>query len=224
MKKTMLIAVGALALGTLAQTSSVPQPVNSANGTAAQSSTVPPSVSTSPVAVQEFEPGALCRVYNVTSRGRSTIYNDANANRRVSLENMKKIQEQLSSGAVAVDQGYDATSLDFDGRKINKHGGNLIIWDGVFMAKRAGLYAIMLSAPCVRGGAQVVLNGGGIVAIPNVTETCEVELAKGPNTIQVLVYGGETPTLEYRLRGSTRPAKKITPAMLSHVAEDEEEW
>ncbi len=221
MKKTMLIAVGALALGTLAQTSSVPPPVN---GTVTQGANVPPSVSTPPVAVQEFELGALCRVYNVTSRGRSTIYNDANANRRVSLENMKQVQEQLSSGAVAVDQGYDATSLDFDGRKINKHGGNLIIWDGVFVAKRAGRYAIMLSAPCVRGGAQVVVNGGGVIAIPNVTETCEVELAKGPNRIQVLVYGGETPTLEYRLLTSKLPAKKITPAMLSHVVEDEEEW
>ncbi len=175
------------------------------------------------VAVQEFEPGALCRVYHVALPGSLSAHGNIVVNNSgTEQERLRAIQQQLNAGAVALDEGYDATSLDFDGRKINKHGGNVVVWDGFLIVKRAGRYAIMLSAPCQRGGAQVVVNGIGVVGSPTTTSTCEVELAKGPNKIQVLVYGDETPTLEYRLMTSLRPAQKITPAMLSHIVEDEE--
>lgn len=173
--------------------------------------------------VQEFKPGALCRVYHVTlPRNIPTHGNIGMNNSRTAQERLRVVQQQLNAETVALDEGYDATSLDFDGRKINKHGGNVVVWDGFLIVKRAGRYAIMLSAPCQRGGAQVVVNGVGVVGVPKGVSACEVELVKGANKIQVLVYGGETPTLEYRLMTSLRPAQKITPAMLSHVVEDEE--
>lgn len=207
MKKTMLIAVGALALGTLAQTSSVPQPVTQ------RPSQVPAAPSASEV-VSDYAPGALCRVYRI---GRDCV-------------GLKSVFEALNAGEVALDQGYDATAMDFDGEKINKHGGNLFVWEGVFKAKRAGKYAILLSD----GGYFVHLNIGGQECrgeSTGKTNAFEVNLAKGANKIKIVVSTVQrewtrtsTPVFEYRLFSSVKPPKKITPAMLSHVVEDEEEW
>ncbi len=205
MKKTMLIAVGAFALGTLAQTSSVPPPVTQ------RPSQVPAAPSATPAAVQEYAPGALCRVYRVKNRA-----------------DMKEIHEALNSEIVALDQEYDPTSEDFDGKKVNKHGGNLVVWDGFFLAKRAGNYTILLSD---RGNfAQMKIGDGSYWA--NETgrsHAFTANLAKGANKIHVIMrmsgsYDWSAPIFEYRPTTSTKPPKKITPKMLSHVVEDEEEW
>lgn len=207
MKKMMLIAVGALALGSLAQTA-IPQPVT------LEKNKIPAVPSSTPATVQEYAPGALCRVYRI---GRDCV-------------GLKSVFEALNAGEVALDQGYDATAMDFDGEKINKHGGNLFVWEGVFKAKRAGKYVILLSD----GGNFVHLNIGGQECrgeSTGKTNAYEVNLAKGANKIKIVISTVQrgwnrtsTPVFEYRLFSSVKLPKKITPALLSHVVEDEEEW
>lgn len=210
MKKTMLIAVGALALGTLAQTSSVPQPVTQ------RPSQVPTAPSATPAAVQEYAPGALCRAYNI--RWPWFRLDDLN-------KGLNVVAEQLNSGVVAVDQGYDAASTSFDGRKVNVHNGNLVTWDGYFMAKKSGVYAVILSGNMHDNAlAQVTINDVSMAVCRDGTSAREVNLTKGANKISVLTVNKGVPVLEYRLSSSVKPPKKITPAMLSHVVEDEEEW
>lgn len=210
MKKTMLIAVGALALGTLAQTSSVPQPVTQ------RPSQVPAAPSATPAAVQEYASGALCRAYNI--RWPWFRLDDLN-------KGLNVVAEQLNSGVVAVDQGYDAASTSFDGRKVNVHNGNLVTWDGYFMAKKSGVYAVILSGNMHDNAlAQVTINDVSMAVCRDGTSAREVNLTKGANKISVLTVNKGVPVLEYRLSSSVKPPKKITPAMLSHVVEDEEEW
>lgn len=206
MKKMMLIAVGALALGTLAQTA-IPQPVT------LEKNKIPAVPSSTPATVQEYAPGALCRVYRV----------DANRN-----ADRKTILEALNSNIVALDQEYDSTSEDFDGQKVNKHRGNLVVWEGLFLAKRAGTYTILLSdrenfAQIEIGDGIFWANGTGR------SHAFTANLAKGANKIKVIMlvkdrYQWSAPLFEYRPTTSTKPPKKITPKMLRHVVEDEEEW
>lgn len=184
----------------------------------------PPAVSepaTSPVAPPvELVPGAMCRTYTVKlSRGRTY---DRNRNRHVN-----EVLEQINAGAVALDQAYDAVSLDFNARRVNKHGGNLFVWDGFLVVERAGTYTFMLSG-LQRGlsFAQVVVNREvGEIAHPRDTKTFNANLAKGANSIQLVVFGSdEAPVLEYRPASFVTTAKKITPSMLHHEAVEEEEW
>ena len=171
----------------------------------------------------ELAQGAMCRTYNITlSRGRSH-----NRNRD---HYVNEVLEQVNAGAVALDQAYDAVSLDFSARRVNKHGGNLFVWDGFLVVEHAGTYTFMLSElPRNRRGisfAQIVVNREtGAIARPQDVKTFTANLAKGANAIQLLVYGSnEAPKLEYRLVTSVKPAKKITPSMLYHEVVEEEEW
>lgn len=211
MKKMMLIAVGALALGTLAQTA-IPQPVTS------EKNKIPAVPSSTPATVQEYAPGALCRSYNIRwpwNRYVEDIHKGVNV-----------VVEQLNSRVVAVDQGYDTTPLNFDGKKINVHNGNLVTWEGYFMAKKSGNYTIILSGLDCNSLAHVTFNDVTMAACRGAIVAKEINLTKGANKISIRVVNvnDRGPVLEYRLSSSVKPPKKITPAMLSHVVEDEEEW
>lgn len=162
--------------------------------------------------VQEFAPGAFCRVYRMGG----------------DCTDLKTVFEALNAGAVVLDQGYDVASTDFDGKVMNKHDGDLVVWEGFLMIKRAGDCTFLLSD----GGNLVHVTIGDMQLSACATgkeESCTVNLAKGPNRIQILVRetGGAqatAPTLRYRRLASDKPPKKITPAMLCHTVDEDEEW
>ena len=216
MKEMIFLAVGVSTFRVIAQNPISPPLVPDIGQT--------PMVLTSiNVSTPEFASGALCRSYRVGGN----------------YDSLRSVLEAFS-GAVPLDQDYDTTSFDFDGQKINKHGCNLFVWGGFFMAKRAGRYTFLLGG--FRGScnmAQVCIGDQVLAASCNGPSVREVELAKGANKIRVLLYvsgnsfvGGyyqgnsqsAVPVLEYRFSSSVKPAKKITPSMLYHEVVEEENW
>ncbi len=182
--------------------------------------------------MREFSPGALCSVYRVRRRP-------------VDLESILKM---LDAEAELIVQEYDVSACDFDGRRFSQDGGNLFVWEGVFMARRAGKHIFCLADR----KNFVCFTIGGVTSLGNFTgekSTFRVNLAKGPNNIQVIVMfyddnqrrgaGTETgrvaPFFTYRPPVSDGGFKfddddedddelmnKVTPAILYHAVEDEE--
>ena len=201
MKNLIMMMVGAAAIGAVAQEIPMPAPVPvpvAAVGT-----------------LEELEAGALCRTYLV-------------GDTRYHISDNRCADEiiEFLSNAVPVDQGYDEKSAKFDGKNVAKHQYNLAVWEGVFVAKVAGKYVFTADSRMVYG---IKVNGTGIKMAGQ--GTFAVDLQKGPNQFcmwrVVNKDWGDSDNylnLDYRLATSKKAAKPITPAMLMHVAEEEEEW
>ena len=195
-------------------------------------SIVSSATSTVSSTVRAFIPGALCSVYRVRRRP-------------VDLESILKM---LDTEAEMIAQEHDMSSCDFDGRRFSQYGGNLFLWEGVFMAKRAGKYTFCLADR----KNFVCFTIGGVTSLGNFTgekNTFKVNLSKGPNNIQVIVMfyddnqrrgvgtgnGRVAPFFTYRPPVSDEGFKfddddesddelmnKVTPAILYHAIEDAE--
>ena len=209
MKKMMVIAAGAIALGSVAQGQDVPPP---------PPAPVPLAVAATAPALEEIGPGALCKTYLMGWQDRGGNW-DAK---------WEFVNERLAS-AVPVDQGYDDKGSKFDGKNIAKHKYDVVAWEGVFVAKQKGVYVFTIDSdyPYV-----FRINGVGVKGRGQAN--FEVALEKGPNTIwlwhlisdQAKYWGGfnANVTIDYRLSSSKKPAKPVTPSMLCHIEEEEEEW
>ncbi len=195
-------------------------------------SIVSSATSTVSSTVRAFIPGALCSVYRVRRRP----------------VDLKSILMMLDTEAEMIAQEYDMSSCDFDGRSFSQYGGNLFLWEGVFMARRAGKYTFCLADR----KNFVCFTIGGVTSLGNFTgerNTFKVNLSKGPNNIQVIVmfyddnqrHGTETgngrvaPFFTYRPPVSDEGFKfddddedddelmnKVTPAILYYAVEDGE--
>lgn len=207
MKKLMIVSIGMFALCAVAQEVEVPAPVML-------------SKSASPVAIElETEPGALCRTYLI-----HPDWGWANA------DDGSVIEQELQS-ATPCDQMYDDKASEFNGRKVGKHRYTVAVWEGVFEAKRAGMYVFTIDSINAYG---VKINGVGVSG--NGQKSFMVELHKGYNSFWMYrfisrddgycVSGRKTNEiiLDYRLASSTKAAKPLTPNMLMHVVEEEEDW
>lgn len=209
MKKIMIVAAGAIAFSAIAQEVEVPAPV-------AVPAPVVVAVPTAVAVADEVEPGALCKTY----------LSNADAFQCRNEYKAAELEEWLGS-AVAVDQAYDAKSDKFDARKVAhpEHAFDVARWEGVFLAKKDGEYVFTVNSPFVYG---VYVNGKGIKGIGQMNFS--VNMQKGQNKIVVwrYAYNGRNYkdgfALDYRLATSTKPAKPVTPSMLMHVVEEEEEW
>ena len=156
------------------------------------------------------------------------------------------IWKMLDAEAELIVQEYDVSACDFDGRRFSQYGGNLFVWEGIFMARRAGKHTFCLADR----KNFVCFTIGGVTSLGNFTgetNTFTVRLAKGPNNIQVIVMfyddnrprgagtGRVAPFFTYRPPVSDGGFRfddddeddelmnKITPAILYHAVEDEEE-
>jgi len=207
MKKLLMITVGVLASGAIAQEVAVPVPV-----------VIPQSVDS--IAIElETEPGALCRTYLIHQE-----WSWANA------EDGSVVEQELQS-ATPCDQMYDDKASVFDGRKVGKHRYTVAVWEGVFETKRAGAYVFTIDSPNAYG---IKINGVGVSG--NEQKSFTVELQKGYNSFWLyrfisrdegLMVSGRKANefiLDYRLASSTKIAKPIVPSMLKHVVVDDEEW
>lgn len=234
MKKLMMMTIGALALGVVAQgipePVAVPEPVPAPVTSIAEASVVTPApaVTVSTALETEVEPGALCKIY-LRPRPKGPV------SMRLHTEETCDGAEAFlaSSSAVPSAQSYDDKSMTWDGNSIaQKYKYDLVVWDGVFVAKQAGRYVFTIDSYWVYG---ITVNGKGVKG--NDQQTFTVDLAKGPNKFclwreyhpdrkDVVTNGGRATrfSLEYRLASSTKPAKPVTPSMLSHIVDDEEEW
>lgn len=206
MKKMMIIAAGAMALGLIAHGQDVPPPAPV------------PVIIAGVQGLEEIGPGALCKTYLMDCINQRSSWDG-----RVEL-----IAEQITS-AIPVDQGYDDKSAKFDGKNVAKHKYDVVAWEGVFLAKQTGKYVFTIDSDFPYG---FKINGKGVKGRGQ--SNFEVMLEKGPNTIwlwrmineEAKHWGGfnANVTIDYRLSSSKKPAKPITPSMLCHIEEEEEEW
>ena len=209
MKKLLMMMVGAAAIGAVAQEVEVLAPI-------AVPAPVVVAVPTAVAVADEVEPGALCKTYLINE----DAYNCRQEYKAATLD------EWLGS-AVAVDQAYDDKSEKFDARKVAQpeHVFDVACWEGVFLAKKDGEYIFTVNSPFVYG---VYVNDKGVKGVGQMNFS--VNMHQGQNKIVVwrYVFNGRNYkdgfTLDYRLATSVKQAKPITPAMLMHVVEEEEEW
>ena len=220
MKKIMIVAAGAMAFSAIAQEVEVPAPV-------AVPAPVVVAVPSTVAVAYEVEPGALCKTYLI--RWNYTV--------GIGQVRACEIIEDALTTAVPVDQQYDDKAMVFDGKKVAspKHDYTVAVWDGMFVAKRPGMYVFTVDAYAAYG---IKVNGTGVHGVGQ--NSFVVELQKGCNTFRLYRYipkGNSTIStnsgtiykvsdfsLDYRLATSTKPAKPITPSMLMHIVEEEEEW
>ena len=184
----------------------VPAPVT----VSVSASAVPSAVANAP-AVEEAEPGALCKVYYVKD-----------VNNWVPSAQIRKALEALEKGATAVDWGYDAKSSRFDAAAIAKHRFTVASWEGVLDAKRAG--TIVVNATSKQIGYCVTINGQSILG--GEQSTMSVSLKKGYNRISIVCARSEHVrgafSIDFRDAASTEPARPLLPSMLKHLVGDEE--
>ena len=206
MNKIMMIAAGAIVLGSVAKGQDVPPPP-------------PTPVAVAKVAAyavsEDLEPGAFCRVY----------YRDINDFYAMTLSrNVEKTEEWLAS-AIPVDQAYDTKASKFNGRNVANHKYDIASWEGVFVAKVSGQYVFTVNSGFVCG---VDVNGQGFKGVGQ--SSFVANLNNGANKIKIWRVVNEkckdwdSFSLDYRLATSVKPAKPITPSMLMHIVEDEEAW
>lgn len=218
MKKLMFMTFGALAIGAVAQEMPVPAPV-AVPEPIAISAPVPVVAPIAVPLVEEYEPGALCRLYySGTSTYNAQFRNTA-----------QKIDEWIEN-ASPVDQYYDAKSTRFDVNVNNAKTFDIAKWEGVFVAKVPGEYIISFKSGYACGigiGDQAVYGVG--------SGSFKVELKKGPNKVriwrfirgkgQMIAFGvDESFNIDYRLATSAKKAVPLSPAKLQHIAEEEEDW
>ena len=226
MKKLMMMSASVIALGAMAQEVPVPPPVVAVETTVS----VPAVPATSVVAaapVVELEPGALCKTYLL---GLQKV---------IGTEALREeISEKLET-AEPIDLIYDVKSLKFDAKTLPTHKFNVAVWEGVFEAKKAGKYVFTINAGLydyffeingekMRGSGQNTLvahlnSGINAIKIIRLINTNSDLTSRG---IRIAHNGGDPRafSIDYRFASSTKPAKPITPNMLKHIVEDEEEW
>jgi len=241
MKKLMIMSASVIALGAMAQEVSVPPPVVAAETTVAVPADSAPVAAPVPVpvvpvpavpvaaaaeALVEIQPGALCKTYMLNL----TKYGDPLS---------EEIVEKLN-GAFSVDQAYDIGSAKFDAKTIAAHKFNVAVWEGVFEAKKPGKYIFTVSVgPYIRNNYNYGFKINDVEVWGKTQKSVVVELRKGINQIKVVRFlfsnselnneVGVAPEfksfkIDYRLAASSKPAKPVTPSMLKHIVQDEEEW
>ena len=123
---------------------------------------------------------------------------------------------ELERSAIMSENGSDGSSVGFCGRSLYKHPCRLIVWDGVFEAKKTGSYAVNVEST---SSCDLYVNGEKVQGFGGSPR--EVVFKQGANYV-VLV--NKVPNadvkLVYRLSSSTQPARPITPSMLKHNADD----
>lgn len=123
---------------------------------------------------------------------------------------------ELERSAIISENGSDVSSVGFCGRHIFKHMCNLIVWDGVFEAKKSGTYAVYAES---RSNCDLYVNGEKVQDFGSSPK--EVTFRQGANYI-VLVNRAPSADIKlmYRLSSSTQQARPLTPSMLKHNAGD----
>lgn len=229
MKSVMIMVTGVLVTSVFAQDQSLPPPpVPVPPAPVVVSVPVPPPAIVavpSAGALMELEPGAICKTYLLPLKGRlatQTLHDE--------------IMEKLES-SVAIDVGYDALANKFDAKHIAKHKCNVAVWEGVFVAKKAGKYVFTVNSGfdynvtignggCYGGGKQTsfvsdLVAGPNRVTIVRLIAT-DIDLNHRP---KYMGYDAQKEfNLDYRLATAVTAAKPITPKMLQHVVEDVDEW
>ena len=228
MKKLMMMSASVIALGALAQEVPVPPPVVAVETTVAVPAVPSPAVPVAAAteALVELQPGALCKTYMLNL----TKYGDPLS---------EEIVEKLN-GAFAVDQAYDVGSVKFDAKTIASHKFNVAVWEGVFEAKMPGEYIFTVSVgPYPYNNYNYGLKINDVEVWGKSQKSIFVDLKKGINHIKIARFlfsnselNGQVVAnpenkifkIDYRLAKSSKPAKPVTPSMLQHIVEDEEEW
>ena len=235
MKKMMIITVGAITFGAIAQEMELPPPpVPAPSASVTVEIAVPPPtpvIDAQPIV--DLEPGALCKTYFVEfgSRNGSTRIRPAVGTQALYEQMMDAVEH-----AIATDVSYDANSPRFDGERVAKHKCNVAVWEGVLEAKRQGTYVFT-----VNSGLDYRVEVNDAFAFGVGQKTFSVNLNAGVNRIKIIrliatnseLDGHPQPmgyrekkkfSLEYRLATSSKTSRPITPSMLKHVVEEEEVW
>ena len=223
MKKLMMTVVGALALGAVAQDIpepvAVPEPVPAPVATPAMltaevsvSIPAPAPVIVPALSIEEFEPGALCKLYSVTFKK-----NVVNTKPEALVEALQY------ETPVASEFDLSAT---FDGKSVARSANgcdyNMVSWEGVIVSPVSGKFVFAFSVD--RGLSFVAeINGKQLQSYRNKPAAMVVDLHKGPNRFKLTrAYFRDTKmSIQYRPEGGVGSAI-LTPQELKHLAQEEE--
>ena len=126
------------------------------------------------------------------------------------------LNEGLERSAIVSEIGIDDSSVGFCGKHLFKHSCSLMVWDGVFDAKKSGTYVVYVES---RSTCDLYVNGEKVQGFGNSPK--EVIFKEGANYI---VFVNRVPLadvkLMYRLSSSMQQARPLTPSMLKHNAGD----
>lgn len=226
MKKLMMVVASAIALSGVSQEVTVPAPVadHAPVAVVAPAPVPSPLLVPRPVAVvdsvvDDFKPGALCRLY----------YRGVDTYKAQFRDTAQQIDEWIDE-ASPIDQYYDDKSVNFGVKDDNAKTFDIAKWDGVFVAKVPGEYIITFKSGYACG---VGIGDKGVYGVGQ--GSFRVELKKGPNKVriwrfirgkgQMIAFGvDESFYIDYRLASSAKKAVPLSPAKLQHIDIEEEDW
>lgn len=232
MKKLMFMTFGALAFGAVAQEMPVPAPVAVPPPIVAPSAVI--AVPAAPAVLADVEPGALCKTYMID------FHNSKNGHIKiipgVGTQMMYDAIMEGLEDAIPLDLAYDATSSQFDARKVARHKCNVAVWEGLLMSAKDGKYVFTIDS-----GYDYRVEVNDAYAYGVGQKTFAVNLKQGPNRFKIVRLIADSIDLnrkarpmghddkkkfmiDFRSANSVQPATPLLPSMLVHVAEEEGEW
>ena len=201
MNKTIMIAIGTIAMGTLAtKAQELPVPAVFPAQTAASGAVLSP---------EEFEVGALCKTYCNREEGRDAFWH------------AEKLQSFLES-ADEVDKGFDKSGQKFDAKSIAQkdHYYNVITWEGRFNSPVSEEFQFLITG---WGRTAYIVTVNGKTVRGSGQTTLKVNLVKGIENKVYIASGSSNPiTIQYTLTKYTKaPTYTLVPNALKHIVEDD---